>query len=194
MTVAATPNRPTLEKVLDAWKRILAERDFATDLLWIFEENLCFEKSRATQGGFHPGFQIQFTPPPADALAIAFEHFSETTGRIVFYRLGECRAKSVCVLLCDSWFEGKKDASSFLRRDEWGISFYPGLDEEIEEITDLSRWLRRVKRKRAFHDLDFCMTLTAIDEIKTYGRALAPFERFAQFMLSRLRRFLGQPA
>jgi hypothetical protein len=38
------------------------------------------------------------------------------------------------------------------------------------------------------------MTLTAVDEIKTYGRPLAPYERFAQTMLKRLRRFLGQPA
>ena len=38
------------------------------------------------------------------------------------------------------------------------------------------------------------MTLAAIDEIKTYGRPLVPYERFAQTMLNRLRRFLGQPA
>jgi hypothetical protein len=193
MKSTTTYARPSLKEALDAWKKILAEREFATDLLWVFEENLCFEKSRAAQGGFHPGFQTKFTPPPGDALDIAFEHFSGTTGHIVFYRLGECRAQSVCVLLCDSWFKDKKDANGFLRRDEWGISFYPGPDNEIEEITDLSRWLQRVKRGRAFHDLDFCMTLPAIDEIKTYGRPLAPYERFAQFMLTHLRRFLGQP-
>jgi hypothetical protein len=194
MNSTTTFVRPSLSEALDAWKKILAERDFATDLLWIFQENLCFEKARVAQGGFHPGFQTQFTPPPADALDIAFGLFSETAERIVFYRLGECRAKSVCILLCDAWFEDKKDDRGFLGRDKWGISFYPGLDDEIEEITDLSRWVRRVKRGRAFHDLDFCMTLTVIDEIKTYGRPLAPFERFARFMLGRLRRLLGQPA
>jgi hypothetical protein len=36
------------------------------------------------------------------------------------------------------------------------------------------------------------MALTTIDEIKIYGRPLAPYERFAQTMLNRLRRVLGQ--
>ena len=74
------------------------------------------------------------------------------------------------------------------------MSFHPGHDGEIEEVTDLTRWLRRVKRDRAFHDLDFCMALATIDEIKIYGRPLLPYERFAQTMLNRLRRVLGQPA
>ena len=120
--------------------------------------------------------------------------FPKLTRRIVFYRLGERQGKSVCALLCDSWFERQGDADGFLRRDEWRVLFYPGRKDEIEEITDLTRWLRRVKRGRAFHDLDFCMALETIDEIKIYGRALAPYERFATTMLDRLRRFLGQPA
>jgi hypothetical protein len=191
---SSTPfNRPSLEEALAAWKKLLAERDFSTDILWIFEENLCFEKEPAAQGGFHPGFQIKFTPPPEDAMDIAYEHFSETRARIIFYRLGECHGKSICVLMCDPWFDMKGERESYLRRDEWGVSLHPGLDDEIEEITDLSRWLRRVKRGRAFHDLDFCMSLATIDEIRTYGRGLAPYERFATTMLNRLRRFLGQP-
>jgi hypothetical protein len=88
----------------------------------------------------------------------------------------------------------KGAAEGYLRRDEWGVSFRTGLDDEIEEIADLSRWLHRVKRGRAFHDLDFCMSLATIDEIKIYGRGLVPYERFATTMLNRLRRFLGQPA
>ena len=67
--------RPSLEEALDAWKKLLAERGFATDIIWIFAENLCVEKSRAEQGGFHFGFQTRFTPPPEDALDIAFDHF-----------------------------------------------------------------------------------------------------------------------
>jgi hypothetical protein len=186
--------RPTLAAALDNWKKTLAARGFATDITWIFEENLCIEKSRAEQGGFRFGFQTKFTPLPDDALDIAFDLFSETEARVVFYRLGECFGKSVCVLLCDPWFDAKGEAEGYLRRDEWKMSFYAGLDDEIEEITDLTRWLRRVKRGRAFHDLDFCMALTTVDEIKTYGRPLAPYEHFAETMLNRLRRFLGQPA
>jgi hypothetical protein len=194
MNPPAPFNRPTLTEALDAWNKLLAERNFATDTIWIFEENLCFEKSRAEQGGYHFGFQTRFTLPPEDALDIAFDHFRETSERIVFYRLGESVGKSVCILLCDSWFQDKNESNGFFRHDEWGVSFHPGLDDEIEEITDLTRWLRRVKHGRAFHDLDFCMALATIDEIRTHGRPLAPYERFAGTMLNRLRRFLGQPA
>ncbi len=38
------------------------------------------------------------------------------------------------------------------------------------------------------------MALETIDEIKMYGRPLAPYERFAETMINRLRRILGQPA
>jgi hypothetical protein len=184
--------RPSLAEVLDAWKNVLAGRGFETDITWIFEENLCFEKSKAEPGGFHFGFQTKFTPPPEDALEIAFDHFSDSGARMVFYRLGDVPGKSVCLVLCDPWFEDKSDAEGFLRRDEWKISFFPGQGDGIEEVTDLARWLRRVKRDRAFHDLDFCMALATVDEIKIYGRPLAPYERFAQTMLNRLRRVLGQ--
>ena len=193
MEKPANLNRPTLDAALDAWKKILEERGHATDLLWLFEENLCFEKVRTAPGGWNPGFQTRFTPPPDDALDVAFADFCESASRIVFYRLGASRGKSVCVLLCDSWFEKRGADDGFLRRDDWRISFRPGLDADIEEITDLSRWVHRAKRGRALHDLDFCMSLATVDEIKTYGRALAPYERFAEVILNRLRRLLGQP-
>ena len=191
MEAVITPVRPALEEALAAWKKTLSERHFPTDLLWLFEENLCFEKLRSEQGGFHIGFQTRFTPPPPDALEIAFEHFAATPARLVFYRLGDIPEKSVCVLLCDTWFDGKGESDGFLRRDEWNLSFHPGHEDNIEEITDLTRWLRRVKRDRAFHDLDFCMSLSTIDEIKVYGRPLAVYERFADRMLKRLQRLLG---
>jgi hypothetical protein len=194
MEKPANFNRPALDEALNAWEKVLRERGFATDLLWLFEENLCLEKSGAAKGGIHLGFQRRFSPPPEDALDIAFDHFAETSERIVFYRLGGASGKSACVLLCDSWFESKRQADGFLRRDSWNISFYPGLGDEVEEVTELSRWLRRVKRGRAFHDLDFCMSLATVDEIRNFGRALLPYERFADSMINRLRRFLRQPA
>lgn len=190
----AQSKRPTLDEALKDWNQLLAERGFATDITWIFAENLCVEKSQTGSSGFHFGFQTRFTPPSEDALDIAFDHFGETTAPIVFYRLGGRPGRSVCMLLCDPWFENKRPTDGFLRRDDWRILFYPGSKDEIEEVTDLTRWLRRVKRDRAFHDLDFGMTLEAIDEIKIYGRTLAPYERFAAMMVNRLRRLLRQPA
>ena len=194
MSLPTSFNRPTLNEALEAWKQLLTARGLGAETRWIYEENLCFEKSRTAQGGFHLGFQTKFSPPPEDALDMAFEHFCETDKRMVFYRLGNNLGKSICVLLCDPWFENKGEADGFLRRDEWRMSFHPGQTDEIEEITDLGRWLRRVRHGRAFHDLDFSMTLAALDEIKVHGRVLMPYERFASTMLNRLRRFLGQPA
>jgi hypothetical protein len=192
MNPPATFKRPALDEALAFWNLLLAQRGFATDTTWIFEENLCFEKSGAGPEGFHYGYQTKFTPPPDDALEIAFEHFAGTGARMVFYRLGGAPGKSVCILLCDPWFEKKSDAESYLRRDDWKMSFHPGPKDGIEEITDLTRWLRRVKHDRALHDFDFCMALATVDEIKIYGRPLAPYERFAESMLNRLRRVLGK--
>jgi hypothetical protein len=192
MNPSAPIKRPTLAEALDAWKQLLAERRYATDIIWIFEENLCFERLNIEPGGFHFGFQTKFTPPSEDALEIAFDQFSETGTRMVFYRLGDVPGKSVCILLCDPWFENKNTADGYVRRDDWKLSFHAGHTDGIEEITDLTRWLRRVKRDRALHDFDFCMSLATIDEIRIYGRPLAPYERFAESMISRLRRVLGK--
>ncbi len=185
--------RPSLEAALEAWKKSLASHALPPEQLWIFAENLCIEPSPTTPGSFHFGFQTKFTPPDADALEIAYDHFSATPARIVFYRLGSAANKSICILLCDPWFEEKKSLDGFEPRDDWKISFRPGHAGEIEEVTDLKRWVRRIRRDRAFHDFDFSMALETVDEIKLHGRPLMPYERMGQKMLDRLRRILGQP-
>ena len=184
--------RPPLAEALAAWQERLAARNLPTQCVWIFAENLCIEPSRATPGSFRIGFQTKFTSPSEDALDIAYDIFGETDAPLIFYRLGSCERGSVCILLCDSWFENKAAGDGFETNQGWGISFYPGQPGEIEEITDLTRWLRREQGTRNPHDLDFAMSLATIDEIKIYGRVLMPYERFAENMLSRLRRVLRQ--
>ena len=184
--------RPALDEALSAWQDCLSRRGLPAETLWIFSENLCIERSPAVPGSLCFGFQTRFTPPDDDALDIAFDHFSDTDARIVFYRLGSASNKSVCILLCDTWFEEKTAPDGYERRDDWKISFRPGHAGDIEEITELTRWVRRVRHDRAFHDFDFGMALETIDEIRTHGRPLLPYERMAQRMLRRLRRILGQ--
>ncbi len=184
--------RPTLTEALETWKNILQTWSYAPDLVWVFAENLCLEHQAAESGGFHFGFQTKFTPVPDDALEVAYDHFCSTDARLIFYRLGSRPGQSVCMLLCDPWFQMRTEADGFLRRDDWHISFHPGEDDQIEEISDLSRWLRRVKRNRTFNDLDFCMSLTTVEEIRSHGRPLMPYERFGGRMLDRMRRTLGQ--
>ncbi|MEY2466401.1 MAG: hypothetical protein QOD03_922 [Verrucomicrobiota bacterium] len=171
-------HRPPFEDALDAWKTLLKERRFSTDILWILDENLCFEKDLNSAGGIKLGFQIQFTADSVDSTKVIYHHFAETDARLVFYRLGANAGRSVCMLLCDEWFEGKKENDGYIRRDNWRISFYPGAPEEIEEVTDPNRWIERVVRGRPLSAVDFCMTMAALQELKAHGRVLMPDERF----------------
>ena len=191
MSRNAQMSRPSLNDALAAWKKLLAERGLATDLLWIFEENLVFEKKADVPGGIHIGFQTRFSPVPEEALDVAYEHFCESDSRIVFYRLGENKGRSVCILLGDAWFADKKESDGFVLRNEWGLSFQAGQKIEIEEITDMRRWVRRVRRERPLHDVDFCMTLAAVDELQIHGRVLTPGERYSEAMLGKLRRIFS---
>ncbi|MSU59509.1 MAG: hypothetical protein EXS35_15285 [Pedosphaera sp.] len=191
MNQAVKVARPALNLAIRAWEKTLADRGFSTNLLWIFEENLCFEKKPEAPGGNHIGFQTRFSPVPQEALDIAYEHFCESDARIVCYRLGENKGRSVCILLGDSWFGKKKETDGYVLRNEWGISFQPGQKIEIEEINDMRRWIRRVRRERPLHDVDFCMTLVAVDEIQMHGRVLTPGERYSEAMLGKLRRIFS---
>jgi hypothetical protein len=184
--------RPPLRAALSAWREYLAKSSLPTEPLWIFAENLILEPD-ATADSFHVSFQTKFTPPDDDALEIAYDIFSDSDARIVFYRLGTAGNKSICILLCDPWLDKRVAADGFILRDDWKISFRPGKPEPIEEVSDLTRWVRRIKRGRDFQDFDFGMALATIDEIKLHGRPLMPYERMAEKVLSNLRRKLGQP-
>jgi hypothetical protein len=187
----ATPSkftRPMFGDALKAWNEVLSQRGLPTDLIWVFGENLVFEKDPAGPGGFQLRFQTRFTPPPHDAEGIAYGHFCETEAPIVFYRAGSSGGKSVCALLCDSWFESKGEKDGFIRRDEWRIAFRPGGAEELEEITDKSRWQQRVLRGRPLHHLDFCMTLQSVHETLAHGRVLSAYEHYALKLLHVWRR------
>ncbi len=187
-----TVARPSLNSALSAWSEHLTKAGLPAESLWIFAENLCLERSPTDPDDLFVRFQTKFTPPDDDALEIAYDIFSETPARIVFYRLGTAAGKSICILLCDPWLDRKNERDGFIRRDEWNISFRPGTAGNIEEVTDLTRWVRRVKRNRALDDYDFSMALATIDEIKLHGRPLLPFERMADKLVSNLRRKVGQ--
>jgi hypothetical protein len=184
--------RPAFAEAMKEWKNLLAARRFPTELIWIFDENLCYERMATGKDGLKLGFQTQFTPPPRAAEQIAYEHFREFSARIVFYRIGSAQGKSVCLLLCDEWFERRDESTGFVRRDDWLISFRPGEVEEIEEITDEQRWRQRILRERPLHDLDFCMTLRAVHETLAHGRVLSTYEHFALKLLNACRRFFGE--
>jgi hypothetical protein len=180
--------RPPFEDALAAWKSLLAQRGFSTELVWILEENLCFEKDPGTPAGVKLGFQTRFTSHPADAAKVIYHHFAELDARLVFYRLGANAGRSICLLLCDPWFEPKTEAEGYVRRDDWLVSFFPGAIEDIEEITDAKRWQERVVRGRPLSAVDFCMTLAALRELKAHGRVLTPDERFGLKILRSMRR------
>jgi hypothetical protein len=182
--------RPAFGESLKAWQAVLSERGLPTDLLWVFDENLCFEEDPASKDKFKLGFQTRFTPPPPDAGQIAYDHFCEFQAPIVFYRIGSCGGKSLCLLLCDDWFRPKGEKDGFIRRDDWLIAFRPGGPEKIEEIADEARWKRRILKNRPLHDMDFCMPLQAIHEILAHGRVLTAYEHYALRFLDAWRRLI----
>jgi hypothetical protein len=188
MSTTRPYNRPPFEDTLDAWKNLLIKGGFPTDILWILDENLCFEKDPSTAAGVKLGFQTAFTPHPHDAPKVTYHHFAELNARMVFYRLGTNQGRSICIQLCDPWFEPKTEDEGYIRRDDWLISFYPGAAEEIEEITDPNRWKMRVVRGRPLTAVDFCMTLSALRELKAHGRVLTPDERFGLKILRAMQR------
>ena len=191
--MANTPNftRPSFAEALKAWQKLLSDRQLPAEIIWVFDENLCFEKDPARPNGFKLGFQTTVTPPPPEAERIAYEYFSEFEVRIVFYRIGSYRGKSVCVLLGDEWFEPKGESEGFVRRDNWLISFQPGPGGELEEVPD-ERWKQRIVRDRPLHDLDFCMSLRAVHEILAHGRVLTAYEHYALKFFHAWRRLLGE--
>jgi hypothetical protein len=180
--------RPPFEDALTAWQALLTKRGLSPDLVWILEENLCFEKAPGTPARVKLGFQTQFTAYPPDAAKFTYHHFAELDARLVFYRLGTNAGRSICILLCDAWFEPKNESDGYVRRDDWLVSFYPGAREEIEEVNDAKRWQERVVRGRPLSAVDFCMTLAALRELKAHGRVLTPDERFGLKILHSLRR------
>jgi len=184
--------RPTFAEALNNWRSLLAARGLPADLIWLFDENLCFEKDAGNPAGFKLGFQTRFTPPPPDGEQIAYDHFRDFEARLVFYRLGSCSGKSVCLLLCDPWFEGKGEKEGFLPQDHWLISFRPGPAQEIEEVTDERRWQQRILRNRPLHDLDFCMSHRSVHEILAHGRVLTAYEHYALRFFGSWRRLLGE--
>jgi hypothetical protein len=180
--------RPPFEDALAAWKTLLTENSLPTDLLWILEESLCFEKDLGTPAGIKLGFQTRFAAHPPDAAKVIYHHFAEMDARLVFYRLGANAGRSLCLLLCDAWFEPKGETDGYIRRDDWLVSFFPGPTEEVEEITDEKRWRERVVHGRPLSAVDFCMTLAALRELKAHGRVLSPDERFGLKILRSMQR------
>ncbi|PWU10972.1 MAG: hypothetical protein C5B50_24155 [Verrucomicrobia bacterium] len=184
--------RPAFTDALVAWRQLLALRGLPADLIWIFDENICFESDPSQPNGFRLGFQTAFTPPPLDAERIAYEYFAEFDAPVVFYRIGSATGKSVCLVLCDSWFESRMDAAGFVPKREWLMSFFPGQATEIPEVTDKERWKNRIVRERPLHDLDFCMTLRSVHEWLAHGRVLSTYERSALKVLHLWRRVMGR--
>ena len=186
-------SRPPFDEALKTFTALLKERGFPSEIVWAFEENLCFEKDPAGPGGVRLSFQMAFSPPPPGAERIAYEYFAESEAPLVWYRLGSCRGKSVCALLCDEWFQNKPEAEGFVRRPGWLMLFRPGPAQEIEEVTDRARWEKRLVRDRPLHDLDFCMSLRAVHESLAHGRVLTAYERYALKLLHVWRHWLGSP-
>lgn len=184
--------RPCFFDALIEWRQMLVEHGLPSDILWILDENLVFERDPSRPSGLRLGYQTQFTATPPELAERTYAFFSDFDARIVFYCLGTSRGRSVCMILCDPVFETRGAEEGFIRKDEWLISFHPGPGKEIEEIQNEQRWKDRVIRGRPLSDLDFCMPVDVLRELDAHGRPLSSYERFGVKMLSAYERW-GKP-
>jgi hypothetical protein len=181
--------RPGFDEAFREWQKVLNGCGYPQDCEWILDENLVFERNAASASGVKVSYQTAFTLRPADLAQVTYDFFSDFEARMVFYRLGSSHGKSVCLLLCDPIFETRSAAEGFLRRDDWLISFYPGENTELEEITDGQRWKNRLVSGRPLSDVDFCMPLAVLRELEVHGRTLTPYERFGVRMIDAWQRW-----
>jgi len=181
--------RPYFFTALDEWRRILQQHGLPEEIDWILDENLVFERDLTRPNGLRLGFQTQFTATPPELAERTYSFFSDFSARIVFYCLGRCGGRSVCMILCDPVFESRDLEDGFIRRDDWMISFHPGSGAEIEEITDEQRWKERIIRGRPLSDLDFCMPVNVLRELDAHGRPLNPDERLGVQMFGAFQRW-----
>jgi len=172
------------------WQADLKQRGFSPDCTWLFDENLVFEQDAAAPDGYRLGYQVEFTPPPSGSDRIGYEYFADIPAPLVFYRLGSSNGKSLCMMLCDEWFASRGDRDGFTWTKESLIGHHAGRSQEIDEVTDLERWKKRMVKNRPLHDLDFCMPLRAVHEVLAHGRVLTTYEHYALRFLHAWRRII----
>jgi hypothetical protein len=181
--------RPYFYDVLNEWTRLLGEHGLPSEILWVLDENLVFEKDPTRPNGVKLAFQTKFTATPPELAERTYGFFSDFEARMVFYCLGTSNGRSVCMILCDPVFESRDADDGFIRRDDWLISFHPGPGVELEEIEEEQRWQQRVLRGRPLSDLDFCMPLDVLRELDAHGRPLSSYERFGVKVLDAYQRW-----
>lgn len=189
MSDAPKYQRPPFDEALKEWNKVLNGCGLPTECEWILDENLVFEKDATSASGVKVSYQTAFTVRPSDLAQVTYDFFTDFEARLVFYRLGTSHGKSVCLLLCDPMFETRGPEQGFLRRDDWLMSFYPGENANIEEVTDGQRWKKRLVSGRPLADVDFCMPLSAVRELEVHGRVLTPYERFGVKMVGAWQRW-----
>jgi hypothetical protein len=189
MSNAPQYQRPSFDEAFHEWQKVLTGCGCPAECEWILDENLVFEKDAVSASGVKVAYQTAFTLRPANLAQVTYEFFNDFDARMVFYRLGSSRGKSICLLLCDPVFETRGAADGFLRRDDWLISFHPGGKDEIEQITDGERWKNRLVGGRPLSDVDFCIPLAVLRELEVHGRALTPYERFGVKMIDAWQRW-----
>jgi len=181
--------RPTFDEALNEWQNILSAAGHPTECEWILDENLVFEKRESDPSRVKLSFQTRFTPRPADLARVTYDFFADFEARMVFYCVGTANNKSICLVLCDPVFETRGESEGFIRRDDWAMSFHPGPNEAIEEVTDEQRWKKRLVSGRPLSDVDFCMPLAVLRELEAHGRPLTPYERFGVKMVEAWQRW-----
>ena len=178
--------RPSFDEAVRAWTSFLSEQGLPTELLWVFDENVVRIPVEGTLH-FTPSFQVELDAPRPEYARIAYEYFVDSQWPMVFRAVGTNASKSLCMILCDDWFEGDDEDLGVSYRKPRHMYFDAGSGEGVAEVRDRGAWRRLKARTQALSNLDFGMTLQAVRELEQHGRILPPWQRALNAVTSLLK-------
>jgi len=98
-------------EALKAWQNhCLPNAAFRPDCVWIFDENLCFERDPARAGEFQARIPDTVHSPRLTRRRLLNEHFCGIASRLVFYRIGNVARGIRLSGALRPWFEPKGES------------------------------------------------------------------------------------
>ena len=148
--------KPDFSVAFDHFKKSIAERNYGSNLRWVFRENLCLEKHE--QGsGLLIAFETNQQRVEVKDVRFIYEELRPQNDLIVFCVLAVAPDFTLCTLLGDDFDAGDED--SFIK--EWDLHFFLEKQHEyIEEVCDATEWQHRKQHEwKRLSGLDFVFSL-----------------------------------
>ncbi len=149
--------KPDFDIALDYWGKLLKERDFSPNMVWVFRENLFHVKDGVTSD-IKLIFETKINPVTLDDVRLVYNQAKTHRGPIVFEMLVETHDFALCTLLGDTL-----TTSDDIFIDEWDLYFFAkDFYLSFEEVRDLAAWMAAKAREwKHISELDYVFCLNA---------------------------------